>query len=182
MKKIILFLSLSFLNFEFLLSSSQSQSSAHEDVSAVALAKEETVHVAVKAIQHQKMHIFLGFIGDATDELKEVAKIIASDFQMTEQCSVKVKHFDILQKKSDIKNLFEHNYYIAIFISQEKNGFSWRLYDTQEAEMIAGKKYEKRGSIIRGWAHNLADQIWPEFMGMPGCFSSKIAYCRQLWV
>jgi len=171
-RKNIFILGLSFLNFEFLLAVPEQQSSVQE----------ETVHVAVKALEHQKMHIFLGYVGDATDELKEVAKIIASDFQMTDQCSLKVKHFETLQKKSDIKKLFEHNYYIAIFISQEKNGFSWRLYDTEQAEMIAGKKYEKRGSILRGWAHNLADQIWPEFMGMPGCFSSKIAYCRQLWV
>jgi tol-pal system beta propeller repeat protein TolB len=143
---------------------------------------EDTVHVAVRASQHQKMPIFLGYVGTATDDIKEIATIIASDFQMTEQCVVKVQHFDVIQKMSEIKDLFLQNYYIAIFISQEKNGFSWRLYDTQEAIMVVGKKYRKKGSILRGWAHNLADQIWPEFMGIASCFSSKIAYCRQLWV
>lgn len=143
----------------------------------------QTVHVAVQAIAHEKMNIFLGYVGDdASHELKDIVDIIASDFQMTEQCNVKVQHFSKLQKKSEIKDLYDQKFYIAIFISQEKNGLSWRLYDTQHAEMVAGKKYEKKGTILRGWAHNLADQIWQEFMGSASCFSSKIAYCKQLWV
>jgi len=144
---------------------------------------EDTVHIAVSAQQYQKMPIFLGYIGDVADqELKDIVQLITSDFEMTEQCTVKVQHFDKLQKKSEIKNLFDQNFYIAIFISREKNCFSWRLYDTQQAMMTAGKKYEKKGTVLRGWAHNIADQIWPEFMGTASCFSSKIAYCRQLWV
>lgn len=143
---------------------------------------EPTVYVAVQAIHHEKMAVMIASVGALDDELQEVIKIIAADLEMTEQCSAKIQHFQALQKKSDIKNLFEQNYYIALFISQEKNGFSWRLYDTHTATMIAGKKYQKKGTIVRGWAHNIADQIWPEFMGSMSCFSSKIAYCKQLWV
>ena len=144
---------------------------------------DQTVHVAVRAIAHEKMNIFLGYVGDdATHELQEITNIIAADFQMTEQCVVKIQHFQNLQKKSEIQNLYQQNFYIAIFITQEKDGLSWRLYDTQQAEMVAGKKYEKKGTVLRGWAHNLADQIWQEFMGSASCFSSKIAYCKQLWV
>ncbi|MBP6870199.1 PD40 domain-containing protein [Candidatus Babeliales bacterium] len=143
---------------------------------------DDSVHIAVAAKSHEKMHIFLSSVGSLTDELKEIVHIIASDFQMTEQCTVKTQHIDVVQKKSEIKKLYEQNYYLAIFISQEKNGFSWRLYDTQQATMVVGKKYEKRGLVLRGWAHNLSDQIWPEFMGAQSCFSSKIAYCKQLWV
>lgn len=143
---------------------------------------DQAVHIAFVAKEHTKMPIFLGYIGTETDELKEIIATIASDFQMTEQCQVKVQHFEAVHKKSEIKKLYDQNYYLAIFIAQEKNGLSWRLYDTQQAQMIAGKKYEKKGSVVRGWAHNVADQIWPEFMGCSSCFSSKIAYCKQLWV
>ena len=142
---------------------------------------QDSVYVAVQASENQKLPILLGYVGVATDKLKEVISIIASDFEMTEQCSVKVEHFETLQKKSEIKKLFSRDYYIAIFISEDKNSFSWRLYDTQDASMVAGKKYEKKGDIVRGWAHNLSDKIWQEFMGSSGCFSSKIAYCRQVW-
>lgn len=142
----------------------------------------ETVHIAVNAIENQKMPLFLASVGKKTDDLLKIVDIIAQDFKMTEQCTVHVEHRDSLQKKSEIKKLFEKNYYIAVFISAEYNGYSWRLYDTQDASMIAGKKYQKKGDVLRGWAHNLADQIWPEFMGNTSCFSSKIAYCKQLWV
>lgn len=142
---------------------------------------EQAVHVAVHAIEHEKMQIFLSTVGPASTELEQIAKIVASDFQMTEQCLVTLQHADAVQKKSDIADLYDKNFYVAIFISQEQDALSWRIYDTQQAQMIAGKKYEKKGTCVRGWAHNIADQIWKEFMGSSSCFSSKIAYCKQLW-
>lgn len=144
--------------------------------------QEESIHIAVSAIQHEKISILLGTIGNVSAELHEIITTIASDFQMTEQCSVTVQNFSSLQKKSQIKDLFAKKYYMAIFIMQDKNGLSWRLYDTYNAEMLAGKKYDKKGIIVRGWAHNMADQIWQDFMGTKSCFSSKIAYCKQIWV
>jgi TolB protein len=56
------------------------------------------------------------------------------------------------------------------------------VYDTQQAKMIAGKRYEKKGDVVRGWGHDLADAIWPTCMGSQSSFSSKIAYCVQKWV
>jgi TolB protein len=145
-------------------------------------AQEETVHVAVKAQQFEKVALFLGVVGDATDnQLYEIAQIVKTDFELTEQCVVTLAYFSSVQKKSEIKKLFEQNYYLAVFISVEKNALSWRLYDTHDARMVVGKKCEKKGSVLRGWAHNLADQIWPEFMGSASSFSSKIAYCLQVW-
>lgn len=148
----------------------------------VALHQDDAVHVAFLAKEYTKVPIFLGYVGFAGDDLGKISHIIAHDLEMTEQCTVRVEHFDAIQKKSQIKNLYDQNYYIAVFISQEKNGFSWRLYDTQQAKMIVGKNYEKKGSYLQGWAHNIADQIWPEVIGGLSCFSSKIAYCKQLWV
>ena len=152
-------------------------------VQAQAPVVPEGIHVAVTAKKHEKISILLGTIGEPSKELQDIIATVASDFQMTEQCNIMLQNFPSLQKKSQIKDLFAKNYYIAIFIMQDKNGgLSWRLYDTYSAEMVAGKKYEKKGTVVRGWAHNLADQIWPEFMGAKSCFSSKIAYCKQLWV
>lgn len=147
-----------------------------------AQVQEEAIHIAVSAKKHEKISVLLGTIGDISTELCEIVNVIASDFQMTEQCNVTVQNFSSLQKKSQIKDLFAKKYYIAIFIIQDQHGLNWRLYDTYNAEMIAGKKYEKKGTLARGWAHNIADQIWHEFMGTSSCFSSKIAYCKQLWV
>jgi len=145
-------------------------------------SEEETVHVAVSAQKYEKVSVLLGVVGAISNELQEIVTMIASDFEMTEQCNVTVQTFSSLQKKSQIKDLFSQKYYIAIFITQDDLGLNWRLYDTYTANMIAGKKFEKKGAVVRGWAHNIADQIWQEFMGTSSCFSSKIAYCKQLWV
>lgn len=143
---------------------------------------DQTVHLAVTAQSHAKINIVLGCVGTTTPELLEIVDVMASDFQMTGQCAVTIRHTDTFHKKSQIQTLFDQGYYLAMFITEEKNGFSWRLYDTQQAAMLVGKKYEKKGLVVRGWAHAIADQMWPEFMGAPSCFSSKIAYCKQLWV
>lgn len=151
-------------------------------VFAGSYQQDEAVHVAFLAKEYVKMPIFLGCLGVVGDELDQISRVVASDFEMTEQCTVQIKYFDTIQKKSQIKSLYDQGYYIAVFISQEKGGLSWRLYDTHEAKMIAGKQYQKKGNSLQGWAHNIADQIWPEIMGTSSCFSSKIAYCKQLWV
>src|SRR3990167_6809996 len=120
-------------------------------IQAQAPVVPEGIHVAVTAKKHEKISILLGSIGDISQELQEIISTIASDFQMTEQCHVLVQHFSSLQKKSQIKDLFAQNCYIAIFIDQDKHGqLSWRLYDTYSAEMLVGKKYEKKGDVVRG--------------------------------
>lgn len=139
----------------------------------------ESIHVAVSAEQYQKMPVLIGAIGDVDEAFKEVLATCKKDFEMTGQCLVTVKKFEAIQKKSQIKKLFEEGFYIAVFLSQESQGFSWRLYDTSQASMIAGKKYKKQGHIVRGWGHALADAIWPLCMGSKSSFSSKLAYCIQ---
>ena len=45
--------------------------------------EENTVHVAVRAIAHEKMNVFIGYVADQTNEqLEKIAHVIASDFQM----------------------------------------------------------------------------------------------------
>jgi len=147
------------------------------------IGHDTAVHIAVTAQQYQKMPIFLGCIAPEFDsDLAKIAEIVARDFQLTQQCTVTLEHLLQPQKKSEIKKIFDQNFYLAIFIGKDKEGFTWRIYDTEQAEMIAGKKYQKNGAAVQGWAHNIADQLWPLCMGSASSFSSKIAYCKQVWV
>lgn len=153
-------------------------------ISCVTLSMwaDDGVHVAVQAVEHQKVPVVLGAIGDVDDNFTTVLATFKKDFEMTGQCKVTVKNFATMQKKSQMKELFEEGFFMAIFLTQEKDSYSWRLYDTSEPKMIAGKRYRKKGDIVRGWGHNLADIVWPLFMGSASSFSSKIAFCVQKWV
>lgn len=146
------------------------------------IANQDSMHISVNAIAHEKIKIGLSIVGPCNFELQEVCDTIAADFLMTDQCQLVIKNYEHLDKKSQVKKMFSEQIYLLICLSQEDLGtISWRLYDTQQGEMIAGKKYHKKGLVVRGWGHAIADQIWPICMGNPTCFASKIAYCKQLW-
>lgn len=70
---------------------------------------------------------------------------------------------------------------MAIFLNEtpHHHAIDWRLYDTTQAVMLKGSKYTKRGHVLRGWGHNVADDMWVALTGQEGFFSTKIAYCKN---
>lgn len=142
--------------------------------------KQKEVSVAVLSSTHAKMPLLVGVIGDET-QLQELAIILQRDLSFSGQCSVDVQQFEKVPTQLMIKSLADQKYMLAIFINETDDGntISWRIYDTLQAKMIQGKKYTKQGSFICGWAHNCADKLWPILTGQEGCFSSKIAYCKE---
>ncbi len=115
-------------------------------------------------------------------ELKECASIIRRDFLASRQLDVSTEYFKTAPQKKVFNHWAKQGKMVAIFLNMSEGGktFEWRIYDTSKIAMLKGKKYKKRGSHVRGWAHNIADMIWPEIMGQEGCFSTKIAFCKEI--
>ena len=137
----------------------------------------------VHASSHAKVPLLIGIKGAYDHDLQEVGRLIEKDLTFSGQFAITVQNFDNTLTKSTIKTLFKKAYPIAVFLNytdDTHDAIEWRVYDTMHAHMIAGKKYTKRGNINVGWAHNIADTLWPVLTGQLGFFSTKIAYCKTI--
>ena len=140
-----------------------------------------SVEVTVKAQQHAKVSLLIGVVGNDVKELHDIAKHLKKDLSFSGQFNVVIQSVACITSTKNIKRFATH-YPLAVFISSAEQGqaIEWRLYDTDQATMLHGKKYHKQGDLLRGWAHNMADAVWPVLTGQQGLFSTKIAYCKEV--
>ncbi|HRN77988.1 MAG TPA: hypothetical protein PLU71_02010 [Candidatus Dependentiae bacterium] len=141
-----------------------------------------TQNIDVQGVQRAKVPLAICVVGDSNSQLFQVAGRLQDDLTFSGQFDVAIKPIETPLSKKDIKDLFKQGYPLAIFMSEAKQGsaFEWRVYDTACVHMVKGKKYTKRSIDPNGWAHNIADAVWPTLTGQPGFFSTKIAYCKKI--
>lgn len=113
--------------------------------------------------------------------VEPLISVLARDFMFSNQIEVTTKKVAGKPSQKDIQQLFAQGYPLALFITQgDTQSFEWRLFDTLRGTMVNGKKCFKRGKYVDGWAHNIADSVWPTLTGQGPFFSAKIAYCKQV--
>jgi len=146
--------------------------------------QQPSFNVSVAPKEHAKLNLLIGLIGEQSSELREIIAIIKKDLEFSRQFNVTTCHVDSVQTKKEIESIFKQGYSLAIFFNQseEKNNdtIEWRVYDTTQVMMLKGSKYTKRGTVLRGWAHNISDALWSVLAGQDGFFSTKIAYCKDI--
>lgn len=138
-------------------------------------------NVHVVATRNAKISLLLCYLTDQSRSVEPLIPILKRDFMFSDQIEVTVKHVVGTPTRQDIKKLFADGYPLALFITQsEGQGFEWRLFDTLQGKMVNGKRCIQKGNFVEGWAHTLADSVWPTLTGLDPFFSSKIAYCKQI--
>jgi len=137
--------------------------------------------ITIGAKRYAKVKLVLVVIGDAP-ALKECAQIMRNDFSFSGQFDVSVEYCQERPSTKSFHDWKKQGNLLAVFInmSDDEDSFEWRIYDTSKIAMLKGKRYKKRGSLLRGWAHNMVDMIWPELMGQESSFSTKIAYSKEI--
>lgn len=139
-----------------------------------------TLDIAIQSQQHQAMNVMIGLM-DEDSSIAQVAEFIAKDLSFRNQFRTTVQSFKRHIAKQDIAQLADQHYPLALFLSHAPHGhIEWRLYDTRQVSLLAGKKYTKRGTEPRYWAHNIADAIMLHLTSHPGSFSTKIAFCKDV--
>lgn len=141
----------------------------------------EQIQVEVRAHTVGALKMLVVVI-DESNELISVGHILQKDLSFTKQFAVDLNFTDRAPTKQEVDELHRLGYQIALFVEPVHNekSITWRLYDLAGAQMIKGKKYIKRGAEARGWAHAIADMVWPILAQTPGFFSTKIAYCKDV--
>jgi len=136
---------------------------------------------AIAAKENAKVKLFIGSVNPHKWHGDELVAILKHDFSFSEQFDVTLGTYDHTPGKTEMKKLFAEGYLLALFINaKSSNQLEWRIYDTMQGNMVNGKIYTVRGTALRGWAHNIADAVWPQLTGQEGFFSTKIAYCKDV--
>ena len=149
---------------------------------AYSLGSQE-VQIQVQSEQTQLLKVAIIMLPPFSPELEQVAQALQKDVQMSKQCGAFIESKQQLSDISQIKDLAQQNVYMAIILqeSEKKDGIDWRLYDTQQVTMLQGARFFKEKNVEPWmWGHAIANKIWPLMIGQPGCFLSKIAYCKEI--
>lgn len=134
--------------------------------------------VQKKCKQHAKIKIAIQPI-ETTKRMQEMVVCLKKDMEYSGQFEVIVVDPVTKVRKETMQKLSALGCPLALFVHHTKK-ISWRLYDTQQMKMIIGKNYTPRYNEVRLWAHGIADAVWPHLTGCSGCFSTKIAYCKEV--
>ena len=139
-----------------------------------------TVNTANQAVQ---MPLVIISLGNLDERMSRLIDQISRDLELSGQFSVQMHegHPEITSV-SELKKLSQQQFPLAIFLnfsSADKSEVEWRLYDTVNAKMLAGKKVLYHNLKLKTVAHELSQQIWLELTGTVGCFKTVIAACKR---
>ena len=143
----------------------------------------DELKIQVKSDQTELLKVAIIMLPPHSPEICQVASTIQKDVQMSRQCVASIESVQHLSDMAQIKGLADKNVYMAIIVqeSEKKDGIDWRVYDTQQVTMLQGARFYKDKDVQPWmWGHAISNKIWPLMMGQPGCFLSKIAYCKQV--
>jgi Tol biopolymer transport system component len=137
-----------------------------------------------KQDKKSKMPLLLGIIGSEVEaiSLQEVADILKQDLEQSQQFVVTIKTFPEIRTTTEISQFFNEGFPLIVFLTSidEGKSLAWRIYDATQVVMVRGKKYHKRGLLSAQWAHHIADELWPELLGIKSSFSTQIAYIKRV--
>lgn len=137
----------------------------------------KSTNVAVLAKKHAKISVLLGVKGKHTPELRKLVSVIRKDMSFSNQFAITVKPVEHV----DMKALLAQGYGLALVLQEtDDRHVAWQLYDVTRKKKVKEDTYAKRGKLVRGWGHNMTDEIWPVLTGQEGLFSTKIAYCKEI--
>jgi TolB protein len=142
------------------------------------------IELTVSGAQQTQMPLAIMILNETHTQLNTVATTVKKDLQFTDQFTPCIKKYNTALSTKEIRKQLQQLAHtgvpLALCLSaSSKNIIEWRLYDTTMCTMLQGKKYKKKGTIERGWAHTIADGTWKTLTGNDGFFSSKIAYCKN---
>jgi TolB protein len=140
---------------------------------------QKPIALQARATEHARTPLLICVMEKDNENVCAMAQVLKRDFMFSEQFDVMTQNGVGKITKKQVKALFPQALFVLFLMNDAKNSVEWRLYDTVQGEMIKGQRYAKRGTAVNGWAHNIADTIWPLLTGNQGSFSTRIAYCKS---
>lgn len=144
-------------------------------------AAEQPLSVKIEQPHYQKMKILFCLL-KPTQQLREVCTVIQAQLlcplQKKSGFEVVMQEQDVFATKEQFNTYYKQGFALVVFFNCKKTSLCWRIYDTSQATMVAGKKIEFHD--IESTGRVIADALWQELTGQEGIFSTYIAYCKEL--
>lgn len=131
-----------------------------------------------------KMPLFIGLINMTDRTAKPITDLLKTHLERSAQLDVTYVSCELPKIKQEITALFDRGFMPAFFLSTPGQQGSTtfidrRLYDTMQAELIAGKRMFITGINHQLCARLLATEMWKELMGDESSFLTKICYIKK---
>lgn len=140
----------------------------------------EPITMQVSAQQHTAMKVVIAPIGQSK-HYDELVPLLQKALEFKGQFQLHVTPVPAMLTRQQVLQLWQEGYPFVIFLEMHgPSTLNWRLYDTQHAVMLKGKKVHNTSQVSRALAYLVADSVWQELTGEPGFFSTKIAYCKEV--
>lgn len=141
---------------------------------------EEPLQVHVAATDYMRVGIKVIAIGNDED-FTSFLSVFKNDLAFSGQCDISVSALDQVPNHAIFTQLAKDGYSLTLIL-EKKSGdmINWRLYDTALGQMVQGQTQPRKNNTLRGWAHELANVVWPTLTGQQGFFTTKIAYSKAV--
>lgn len=112
--------------------------------------------------------------------LTAVADEITRLYERTGQCVVTRERRPMPSTTEEIRAVGDAGYDFVAYLHAADDGtaITGRLYNTMDVEMLEGKRWNKRPSLVT-WARIIASDIWKHLMGNRGSFMASLAYIQR---
>ena len=138
-----------------------------------------SLEMTIDGIKQDALGLLIAVCPEDDKSLMEVAQLLKQNLQRSDQFRVVIRACELPTTTVALKKGLDKNYPLTLFLSQADDTIEWRLYDVHDGAIIKGKRCKKRGSLLHGYADNLADELWPVLTKQPSSFTSKIAYVKR---
>ena len=139
---------------------------------------QQAVEIAAQAKQHERLKIKVVVLSK-DDTLDQLLAIFKKSLEFTGQFALELQHAQQPLDAARLKQLWHEGYPFVVYLDYQDHALLVRLYETHTGTMVLGKMIQKQPAL-RALAYRAADVIWPVLTGLPGFFSTKIAYSKQI--
>lgn len=145
----------------------------------------QALELAIGAKNHTAMPLVVGVIGHAQTKIEKLVGQIVKDLEFSKQFRIeRISINDQNLHKEMLQALAKQNKPLALFINSlpdqgQMAQFEWRLYDLFDLKMLVGKTVTCKGDLNQA-AHQVANKVWQELMGVTSCFNSMIVACQKV--
>lgn len=135
---------------------------------------EEIVHVAAPEAKIAALPVLL-CVDTTSSSIKKSAQIIADDLSFGGQLKVTIADCAPATRKEELTAYARAGYAYVIFV-QGDDELTWRVYDTVDLRMLAGKKHAHRGVVQT--AHRAARVLLRAITGGERAFDAPLVYIK----
>src|SRR5262249_39783674 len=137
------------------------------NIHAASASPNPLSEITVTAERYAKVPVVLaiitaGMAQQKKNKLEKKNSTIKKNLTIEQQFDVELLRLAQIPSKKHMKKLANQGklLLLALTAGDTPDTITWELYDIPEAQLLGHYSRQKKGNVVRGWAHNIADDMW----------------------